>query len=75
MSDALITIGNLIFIPALLGTILDRKASIPRMTSGISILALCFIVAGLLGGELYLSATVVVIINLMWGFIFLFRAE
>ena len=75
MSDALITIGNLIFIPALLVTILDRSASIPRMTSGISILALCFIIAGLLGGELYLSATVVLIINVMWGFIFLFRAE
>lgn len=75
MSDALITIGNLIFIPALLVTIFDRKASIPRMTSGISIVALCFIIAGLLGGKLYLSAAVVIIINAMWGFIFLFRAE
>jgi hypothetical protein len=75
MADVFITLGNLIFIPALLVTILDRKASIPRMTSGISVFALCFIVAGLLSEELLLSAAVVALIAVMWIFIFFFRAE
>jgi hypothetical protein len=73
MWDILITVGNLIIIPALLTTALDKRAYIPRLASGVSIIGLIAVVAGLIGTGLVFSPIVVGIIGLFWVFIFLFR--
>jgi hypothetical protein len=73
MWDALITAGNLIIIPALLTTALDRRAYIPRLTSGVSVIGLTAVMIGLIGAGLILSPIVVGIIGLLWLFIFLYR--
>lgn len=73
MWDAIITVGNIAFIPALLPTILSKRARVPRLTSGISIIGILIVVIGLLGAGLVLSPIVVAGVGMMWGFIFLFR--
>ncbi len=73
MWDALITAGNIIIIPALLNTALDRRAYIPRLTSGVSLVGLSAVMIGLVGAGLILSPIVVGVIGLLWLFIFLFR--
>lgn len=74
MWDALVTIGNLVFIPALMVTILDKRAYIPRKTSGMSLLGIVVVMIGLIGAGLVFSPIVVGGIGLLWLFIFLFRA-
>ena len=73
MWDALITVGNIIIIPAVLTTALDRRAYVPRLTSGFSVIGLVAVMTGLLGAGLVLSPIVVGIIALLWLFIFFFR--
>lgn len=75
MWDILITAGNLIIIPALLATALDRRAYIPRLSSGISLVGLVAVVIGMVGAGLVLSPIVVSIIGLFWVYIFLFRHQ
>jgi hypothetical protein len=73
MWDLLITIGNIIIIPALLTTAFDRRAYIPRLASGVSIIGLIAVIAGLIGTGLVLSPIVVGVISALWVYIFLFR--
>ncbi|MBI2913050.1 MAG: hypothetical protein HYY03_03940 [Chloroflexi bacterium] len=75
MWDVLITFGNLAFIPALLPTILNRDAYVPRLTSGISLLGVAVVIVGLAGAGLVISPIVVAAIGMMWGLIFVFRGE
>lgn len=75
MWDVLITAGNLIIIPAMLKTVLDKHAYIPRLSSGLSLLGIAAVAIGLVGAELYFSASVIVLIGLMWLYLFLFRAR
>ena len=75
MWDALITAGNLVFIPALLTTIVNKRTYIPRITSGISLLGVATVIIGLVGEGLVLSPIVVAAIGVLWGFIFLFRGQ
>ena len=75
MWDVLITLGNLVFIPALLPTILNRDTYVPRLTSGTSLFAVALVIVGFIGAGLVLSPIVVAVIGLMWGLIFLFRGE
>ena len=73
MWDAIITIGNIAFIPALLPTILSKRAYVPRLTSGVSMIGILVVVIGLMGAGLVLSPIVVGGVGVMWGFIFFFR--
>jgi hypothetical protein len=73
MWDVLITVGNLIIIPGLLSTVLDRRAYIPRTTSGTSIIGLTAVIAGLIGAGLFLSTAILTVIGGLWVYIFLFR--
>jgi hypothetical protein len=73
MWDALVTAGNLIIVPAVLTTALDRRAYISRLTSGVSFIGLTAVTIGLIGAGLILSPIVVGVIGLIWLFIFLFR--
>ena len=73
MWDILITVGNLIIIPALITTVLDKRAYIPRLSSGMSLVGLVAVVIGMVGTGLVFSPIVVGIIGLFWVFIFFFR--
>lgn len=73
MWDALITIGNLIVIPGLFSTVLNKQAFVPRVTSGTSVIGLSLVIAGLFGAGLMLSPIVLLIMNAMWAYIFLYR--
>ena len=75
MWDALITAGNLIIIPAMLKTVLDKQTYIPRLSSGLSLIGIAAVMVGLIGAGLYLSAAVIAVIGLMWGYLFLFRGR
>ncbi len=75
MWDLLITIGNLAIIPALLPTLANKRAYIPRFTSGLSVLGISTVTAGLIGAGLVLSPIVVGGIACMWALIFLFRGR
>jgi len=73
MWDAILTVGNIAFIPALLPTVLSKRAYVPRLTSGISVIGVLAVVFGLVGAGLVISPIVVGGVGMMWGFIFLFR--
>lgn len=73
--DVLITVGNLVIIPALLPTVLNPRAYVPRFTSGMSVLGIGTVVVGLAGTGLTLSPIVVGCIAALWGFIFLHRGR
>ena len=73
MWDALITAGNLVFIPGLLAIALNKRSYIPRLSSGISLVGVCTVIVGLLGAGLVLSPIVVAVIGLLWVYIFLYR--
>jgi hypothetical protein len=73
--DLLITIGNLAVIPALVPTLINRRAYVPRLTSGLSVLGISVVVTGLAGAGLVLSPIVVGVIGLMWALIFVFRGR
>lgn len=75
MWDVLITIGNLAIIPALLPTLVNRRSYIPRFTSGLSVLGISTVTAGLAGAGLVLSPIVVGGIACMWALIFVFRGQ
>ena len=73
MWDILITIGNIVIIPAMLGTALDKRSYIPRLTSGISLVGLTTVIVGLFGAGLVYSPLILIVIEALWVFIFLFR--
>ena len=73
MWDILITLGNLVIIPALLNSVLDKRTYIPRLTSGVSLVGIGAIVVGLVGEGRVFSPIVLAIIGLIWLYIFLFR--
>lgn len=73
MWDLLATIGNIIIIPGLLSTVLDKRAYIPRVTSGVSLVGLALVIVGLFGAGLIYSPLILLVIGAMWGYIFLFR--
>jgi hypothetical protein len=74
MWDFLLTIGNALFIPALVPAILDKRAYIPRTTSGLAFVGIIIVIVGLIGEGLVLSPAIAVVGATMWAFIFLFRA-
>jgi hypothetical protein len=73
MWDLLITIGNLIILPAMLGTALDSRSYVPRLTSGFSFVGVMAVFVGLLGAGLILSTLTVGGVAAVWAFIFIFR--
>lgn len=75
MWDLLVTIGNLIVIPALVTMVLDKKLYVPRISSGMSLAGLGLVIGGLVGGGFILSPIVLGVIFAMWLFIFVFRAQ
>lgn len=75
MWDALITVGNLVFIPGLLTIALNKRSYIPRLSSGISLIGVTTVIVGLIGAGLVLSPIVVALIGLLWVYIFLFRGQ
>ncbi len=75
MWDILITAGNVIIVPALLGTALDKRAYIPRLTSGVSLVGLTAVIVGLFGAGLVFSPLILIVIELLWVYIFLFRHQ
>jgi len=75
MWDALITVGNLVFIPGLLTIALNKRSYIPRLSSGISLVGVVTVTVGLIGAGLVLSPIVVALIGLLWVYIFLFRGQ
>jgi hypothetical protein len=75
MWDLLVTLGTLVFIPALLPTVLDSRTYIPRKTSAVSVLGLVVVVVGLSGSGLVLRGIVSSVVTGLWAFIFLFRGK
>lgn len=75
MWDLLLTIGNAFFIPALVPAVLDRRAFIPRKTSGLAVVGIAIVIVGLVGQGLVLSPVMAAAGGIMWAFIFLFRAQ
>jgi hypothetical protein len=75
MWDALITFGNLVFIPGLLAIALNKRSYIPRLSSGISLIGVSTVIVGLVGAGLILSPIVVAAIGVLWVYIFLFRGH
>ena len=75
MWDVLITLGNLIIVPSLIPTVLHKSAYVPRATSGLTVIGLSVVFAGVLGAELYLSAVALVGIWTLWVFIFVLRGN
>lgn len=75
MWDLLITIGNLIVVPSLVTMVLDKRLYVPRISSGMSLIGLTLVIAGLIGGGFVISSVVLGIIFAMWVFIFLFRGR
>jgi hypothetical protein len=75
MWDALITAGNLVIVPALLPTLLNRRAYVPRVTSGMTVLGIVLAIAGLFGAGLLLSPLVLAAVACLWLFIFVFRGR
>ncbi len=74
MWDVLLTIGNAAFIPALVPTVFDRRAYIPRQTSGLAVIGIIIVIIALTGQGLVFSPLIITVAGLMWAFIFLFRA-
>ncbi|MDO8615466.1 MAG: hypothetical protein Q7T33_06975 [Dehalococcoidia bacterium] len=71
----MLTIGNAFFIPALVPAVLDRRAFIPRKTSGLAVVGIAIVIVGLVGQGLVLSPVMAAAGGIMWAFIFLFRAQ
>ena len=75
MWDILVSLGNLVIIPAMLGMLLDRRSYVPRFTSGTSVVGITAVIVGLVGAGLVFSPIVLSVIGLMWLYIFLFRHQ
>jgi hypothetical protein len=75
MWDALITLGNLVFIPGLLAIALNKRSYIPRLSSGISLIGVSTVIVGLVGAGLVFSPIVVAVIGLLWVYIYLYRGH
>ncbi len=75
MWDIVIAIGNLILLPSLLPTLLDRRSYVPRITSGFAVIGLSFIVTGLIGEGFVISPFLTSAAVLLWAFVFIFRGK
>lgn len=75
MWDLLITIGNLILLPALVPTLVDGRAYVPRIASGPTVLGLSFVVGGLVGEGLVISPIMTGLVAGLWAFIYVFRGR
>jgi predicted tellurium resistance membrane protein TerC len=75
MWDVVIAIGNLILLPSLLPTLLDKRSYVPRITSGFAVIGLSFIVVGLVGEGFVISPFLTSSAAALWAFIFLFRGK
>jgi tetrahydromethanopterin S-methyltransferase subunit F len=73
MWDILITIGNLLALPALVPTVIDRNAYVPRLTSGLTIAGLTIAVIGMFGSGLLFGPLALAGIDVMWVAIFVLR--
>lgn len=73
MWDILMTIGNLAFVPALWQSVRDRRTFVSRKSSGLIVLGMCGVIAGLVGSGLYLTSAIGTVVGAMWLFVFLFR--
>ena len=67
------TIGNLAFVPALWQSVRDRRTFVSRKSSGLIVLGMCGVIAGLVGSGLYLTSAIGSVVGAMWLFVFLFR--
>lgn len=74
MWDLLVTLGNLIIIPAMLSMVLNPNTYVPRTTSLVSVAGLSLVIAGLIGAGLFFSTIVLLVIASMWVFLLLFRS-
>jgi len=75
MWDVLLTVGNAVFIPALVPAVVDKRSHIPRKTSGLAVIGIAIVIVGLVGQGLVLSPLMAAVGGLMWAFIFVFRAR
>ncbi len=75
MWDLLITLGSIAFIPALLPTIVNQRAYIPRITSVLAVFGLLVVIIGLAGSGLVISAAVSSASAVLWTFILFFRGK
>ncbi len=75
MWDIVIAIGNLIVLPALLPTLLDGRAYVPRITSAPTVVGLSFISAGLIGEGFVISPILTSSGVVLWAFVYLFRGK
>ncbi len=75
MWDIVIAVGNLIVLPALLPTLLDGRAYVPRITSAPTVVGLSFISAGLIGEGFVISPILTLSGAALWAFIYLFRGK
>jgi hypothetical protein len=73
MWDILMTIGNLAFVPALWQSVRDRRTFVARKTSGLIVIGMVAVIAGLVGSGLYLTSAIGSVVGAMWLFVFLFR--
>ena len=75
MWDYLILVATLSLTPGILPTLLDRKAYVPRTSSGVFTVAIAAIAIGLYGSGLPLGATANVIGSVVWGLVFILRGS
>jgi hypothetical protein len=73
MWDILMTIGNLAFVPALWQSVRDRRTFVSRKSSGLIVIGMAAVIAGLVGSGLYLKSAIGTVVGAMWLFVFLFR--
>jgi hypothetical protein len=73
MWDILMTIGNLAFVPALWTSVRDRRTFVSRKSSGLIVIGMCAVIAGLVGSGLYLTSAIGSVVGAMWLFVFFFR--
>lgn len=75
MWDYLAAAGTLILLPALIPTLLNSKAYVPRLTSGLTALGIAMIAVGLFFANLPLTALVDVGSTACWIGVFVFRGR
>jgi len=75
MWDYLAAAGTLVLLPALIPTLLNPKAYVPRLTSGLTALGLAALTVALFGAGLTLMALVDVGSTACWLGIFVLRGR
>lgn len=75
MWDCLAAAGTLILLPALVPLLLNSKAYVPRLASGLTALGIAMIAAALFGAGLTLTALVDVGSTVGWVGVFVLRGR